>query len=518
MSGCYKESLDKMRRIRGLKWTGTYAVPAINMDIGMDDAVDLASSFANAGAYTDKMIYLAYEKTISSKTGTELVPLGNQNFNFNDQLNAGEQTTLLNANSVQVDRQYGATYVHADEIDSVNYKSGSLNISFSNQYDHQVVVRIILPDLTFNGQIKTLNDTLNPRATGNYTVPLAGGRLRLTAGGAGFNHFRCHSELKYLKSGTSISTSDNYNISLNFISQNFSRVWGYFGSKTLINGSDSVDMGLFGSKSKVNLNNLFFENPSLKVFYENSTGIPFSVTTSNVRGIKTGFSPVAVTGFPETVAVGAAGSNPFLDSTVKNSGNSNFKTMINSMAPPFIPFDVKADANPAGKIQRNWVDADSKLDVKVWAELPFNGWAGRVEATDTSDMNVQLDGAEDYIDWISFRIEIENGIALDAEFQGYFADSAGNILDSIMKPYRSFAKAATVDANGDVIQPSYDVYHITFEKDRIKNIMYTRKFILHVIMSSAKFNSSTIPVKITSEQRFKMKMGVHTQLSANEKI
>jgi hypothetical protein len=239
-----------------------------------------------------------------------------------------------------------------------------------------------------------------------------------------------------------------------------------------------------------------------------------TVTASTLIAKKTGKAEHPNSNFPTNTTVGGKA----IDSVHMTSSTSNIKTVINTQQPEIMEFTIQANSNPQGPIVRNVLDKDARLNVTVSVDLPFNGWAGEVEVADTSPMKMNLEGAEDHIEWIVFRVEADNGIPLEAFFQGYFADSAGNLLDSIFSPYRVFAVGATIDANGDVVTPTHDVYEVRYEKDRIKRILSTKQFILKVGLTSTKFNSTLTPVRITTAQRFKMKLGVHIQFSADEKL
>lgn len=510
LSNCFKESLSRAKRIHGAKWTGTYAVPAANIDIGLDDAIEFANSVANVGTVSGNVIYLAYTKTIRSLKGDQLVNLNPQSYSFTAQLTSQEKADLA-AGTTKINRSFSNNYVHTYEFDSIRYMSGSLDFLLTNQYQHTANVKVKFPDLRKNGQSPFQEFTIGPNSSESRSIDISGSILDLTKGGPGYNHFRCEIEMQYTNSGNGFTGSESITLNVGLTNQRFDRIWGYFDVGTMLQAEDSVSMEIFGSGSSVNATDLYFANPNITVFLSNETGIPANIHTSDVFGSTSGKAPEAITGFPVTRITGGG----IRDSVKFDQNNSNIKTVINNR-PRYITFKTTAEANPGGKTQRNYLDHNARLAVKVWVELPFDGWAGRIEATDSTPMNMNLEGNEKYLDWITFRFEYTNGLPLEAAFQGYFADSSGKILDSIFSPARNFADAAEVDANGNVIKSVHDVYYVTYDRERIAGILSTKQFILKATLKSSRFNSGLVAVRLTQEQRFNVKLGVHTKLSADE--
>lgn len=517
LSGCYKEKVDQIGKINGVKWSGAYAVPIANIDIGLDDGMEFTSKLLNMGLSGNKVIYIAFAKTLRSIPGNELVILGNQSFNFTQKLTSTEISDLTTNNTVTANRTLSATYAHAMELDSIHFKTGTLAVNFNNSYAHDATVKLTFPGILKNNIPLVINQQVSANSNANIQSDLKGCKLNLTNGGSGYNHFAGELSVTYSNSGGGVNSFDQMSVDVGINNQKFVRVWGYFGAATFINDTDSVSLDIFGEGQKIKTNNISFENPSLKIFYENQTGIPFEITTSNVVATKPSASDIPISGFPVIKSVPKATGTKYYDSTVMNSGNSNIKSAINTQ-PRYVEFKVKADANPQGKVQRNYVDEGSRLLVRAWVELPFDGWVGSIQTSDTSDLDMDLDGNEKFIDWILFRFHIDNGMPLDASIQGYFADSSGKLLDSVFVPARKFIKGAEVNANGDIVKNGTDMYDVKFERDRISKITTATKLIIKAQLGTSQFNSSPVPVKLFSGQRLKIKMGLHTKLSVNEKF
>ena len=107
---------------------------------------------------------------------------------------------------------------------------------------------------------------------------------------------------------------------------------------------------------------------------------------------------------------------------------------------------------------------------------------------------------------------------MSAGVQMFFLDAGGNTIDSLLQPYRFILPAATVDLNGNVTSPHTETYDVRFERQRIANMGRAVKSITRVEFPSAQVAGSPVPVKISSNNRIAVKLGVQSKVSVKERF
>ncbi|MEY4003858.1 MAG: hypothetical protein RIT07_1900, partial [Bacteroidota bacterium] len=117
-----------------------------------------------------------------------------------------------------------------------------------------------------------------------------------------------------------------------------------------------------------------------------------------------------------------------------------------------------------------------------------------------------------------FKMNAENGIPLGAGVQCYFMDATNKVLDSLIQPFRYVLKQADVDAGGNIIAPSIDQWELVIEKPRISNILKATRLRTRAWIPTSSYNGNSVPVRITTDQKLKFKLGAEIILSADAKI
>jgi hypothetical protein len=520
LAGCYKDAQNKLERLHGVKWSGSYAISAINADLNLDDAVDIVSSFANTGAYPDEVMYVAYEETEVSKYGYELFQLSDQNASSSSSLTGAEQTAMINNGSAGVNRSFifPFTMVGIPELDSIYFSKGNFSISFQNNYDHACTGSIVVLDMRKPGSQAKYDFTVAARGNYNASANLKDMILDLSKGGTGFNELRINVTLNYTNSGAGFNLSDNFSLNYDFNTMGFSRLYGYFGTFNLLSTLDSMELSIYNNGLKYG--SFSFQDPRLKLKYSQDLGIPLQLQTNGLWGYKGGGTN-AITGYSPNTSIPAVSKanlgSKVSDSVVLTHPSTNIQSVVGAQ-PTHILYDLDVVANPAGPGVRNFILAESQVKVVVSLELPFHGVAAKVQLSDTTDFNLDIGNADKAIDWINFRIAITNEMPLTLGFQAYFMDSAHVILDSLFEPFRYLATAATIDGSGNVISPSFDQYDVEFQKEKIQKIKSARKLMFRAFINTSEISGNQFPVKVTRNQHLKIKLGLHTKLSVDEEI
>lgn len=514
---CLKESRDKIKKLHGAKWTGTYAIAALQADLDLNDAVELVSGFANVGHYNDNTIYLKYENEEHSLYGYELVKIPNQSSNKSYALTTAEKNSL-SADSVTISKTFIFPFIGngISEVDSIWFNSGNLQATISNNYDHPCTGTLSFPDMQKGGQTTGYTFSIPARNQFNLNELLDLAHLQLTSGPNGTNDLRAKLDITWTNSGMGFTGSDGVVLDAAISNVKFSRIYGLFATNNPIQANNSLDIALF----KFNLKNgtFNFEDPRFKLIVSNTTGIPINLATQSITAVYNSAPSTSITGYPANfdvapVAFGNEGGE-VTDSVVLTKSNSNIKTVVNNH-PEQIQYELKI-ATKNNPPTRHFLLASSRISVQVALELPFYGVSSDIVLEDTVGFSTDNPTEAKFIDWISIRLGIENQMPLSIGFQGYFLDSQNNVIDSLFEPFRYFANSAKIDAGGNVVQPYTEVYDVTFVQDKIQHILNAKNLRIRAVLPTATYNGNGIPVKITHQQHFKVAVGIHTKLSVNE--
>jgi hypothetical protein len=155
------------------------------------------------------------------------------------------------------------------------------------------------------------------------------------------------------------------------------------------------------------------------------------------------------------------------------------------------------------------------FDLTVSVELPMLVSTKDLVLEDTSDLDLGIGKEGDYVEMIKFKVNAENGIPLGAGVQCYFMDATNKVLDSLFQPFRYILKQADVDASGNVISTSKDQWELVLERPRITNILDATRLRTRAWIPTSSVNGSPVPVRITTDQKLKFKLGAEIKLSAD---
>jgi hypothetical protein len=182
--------------------------------------------------------------------------------------------------------------------------------------------------------------------------------------------------------------------------------------------------------------------------------------------------------------------------------------------PDYLASDVKI----APELGRGHLWDSSNIVLTVSVELPLYLYSKDLVLEDTSDLNLGIGDEGKYVEMIKFKVDAENSIPLGAGIQCFFMDATNQVLDSLFQPFRYFLKQAEVDASGNVLAPSKEQWELVVEKPRITNILKATRLRTRAWIPTSSFNGNPVPVRITTMQKLKLKMGAEVKLSADAKI
>jgi hypothetical protein len=196
-----------------------------------------------------------------------------------------------------------------------------------------------------------------------------------------------------------------------------------------------------------------------------------------------------------------------------NQGNSTVKDAIN-ISPRTVLYNITGLSNPGG-VANNFVVDTSRFAVDVQVEIPLYGKAWDFILQDTFQFEFEQ---VHEIDWVSFRLYIENWFPIEAECQLYFADSNNVKLDSLLiNPADKVVPAAIPGpAPAYRVTSPVDKYTIAFmDKARIEHLETCRKLFVRGTLNTTKINNAYSLVKIYSNYKLKVRVSTQVQFSVN---
>jgi hypothetical protein len=516
LASCYREPLDKLRKVNGVNWSGTYAVPLVDARLNMEDVTEFIGNLAGTGTYPDKLLYFEYKNTHFSSVAASAYRIAEANARIDFPLSTGEANALQNGTTtftrefwIQVSP--GGT----NALDSIRFASGDLSIKLSNDIPHDARITLSLPDIKPLGTAVITQQWTGSVWTRQAIFNLSGSTCNLSLGPGGSNQLRIRMEANYTRiGGNPVSGFIGPSCNAALVTPQFEWIEGNLDAWNMYVNSDSFKLGIF--TNDITRGKLIFNDARFKFRWSHnlSQALPVALnslafnmqdgSTEPVSGVSSGL--LAPPSADPNIMVG--------DSLYLKSTNSNVASIVKD-APRLLSWQATV-TKPAGR-QRLY--AGAKAEVHAALELPFSGTVQRFTLSDTADFDLGIGKEElDYIDWINLKLSVDNGIPMAAGVQMLFLDANGKITDSLLQPYRYILPAANVDINGNVVSPHTETYDVRFERQRISHIAGAVRAITRVEFPSAQVAGSPVPVKISSDNRVGVKLGVHSKVTVKERF
>jgi len=513
---CIKEDDLYLKNLEFTGWTADIGVPILSTNVDIHDLLDISNS---ADFYIDNSgnIFILSKSSVFYKNGAScfIVPA---------QLDSGE--TLLSATNIQTLSQtgsYSAIINHnfpfslgsGQRLDSMFLKRGNLEVSIYNSLPRQGTLNILIPAATKNGVSfnKTISFNQSNGATSSYTFSLSdlnGYKLNFTST-SNPSSLQILYGITYTNTGTGTPLpGTGLNFSANFDSLEYSFAAGYFGDNQFPIPVDSAQIDLLND----NPNDTFsLTNPTLKIEFQNSIGMPVRLTNILIQPITNSGQPITLTinpPFPNPTIISGASyvGQVVSDSLVVNSQNSNIATAY-SQHPGYIIYGADAGTNTGNPSVGNFITDSSYFSANLITKTPIEGWSKRFTVTDTSDFD--LNDAEN-IDTAIFRVEAFNGFPLNAYTQIYFMDSNYIALDSLLlHPEDLIIESATVNASGVAVTPTHHIHDEVVVNSRLMRISEATK-----VMIVSRLTTNNAPqnsIKVLESNTLDIKIGVRARVN-----
>ncbi len=512
---CKKLEFDK---IASTAWNPNLAVPLgygtfdIYDIFEYHDTSELVVIDPNSG-----LIALLYKSDLVVATAEDFVALNqfNQTLSFSGSaLNLPSVGTFSGTYNFQNQQNLTVDVPMGVEIHNFHLKSGIMTVTVSTNLAHSLTTQITLPGLTQNGvpmqQTVQLNYTGTVPHSATAIFNIGGASMDCTVNGTTVNTLQVNFNNTITGSGAAINGTEF--IEANFSSNNmaFDLVQGYFGQQSVLNLEDSVLIKLFENGDGQG----YFEltNPRLKLYVENSIGVPVRLNLSNLRTINVynnqefvmaNYPAVHDINFP-TVVGGVA-------NTLIEFNKDNTPNLVNviSPVPQHLVFAISALTNPTGPGPAlNFLRDTSKVKVRSELELPLEGFAHGFGVKDTFNFNLGVPVEE--IEYVMFRLIVDNGFPVKISAQLRFLDENYQPLFEAWDAPVLAVDAGLVDGTGVVYERRVKVTDVAVDETKL-DLLKQAKYIEVDCRAKTKDALTGKIVKIFDWYNIYVKLGMQIQ-------
>ncbi len=419
---------------------------------------------------TDGFITMRYSQEISSPRADDLFTFNDVSFSF--QLDNGTTPIVLNPSTPLniLDTIRVPLTIAEDastEIDSVIIDSLTISLSGTSPLEGSVSIRPF-------GVFEYLNENNSPQTVSNTTIRL--------------EHTTYNNELLIEYRVTISSTSGTILAGQNIASLNiritdidYRAAYGYLGQFSVPTPLQTMTIDLL---DPVENGSFHFEDASLQIGTSNSFGLPVEVLMYQLQATGRDGQDEFITSATEpglaspwlinSPAAGQEGQYAEASVTLTTSNTNLFDVLESS--PVDISYGANGSCNPAGVDHTNFLLDSSRIDVTADLTLPIYGYADLLLIRDTLDFvfNDFYENPPEEIESLTFRLNFTNGLPVNVNFQAYFADQAGTILDSLFTD-KDHLVAGALDTDGDGKADPVDSgpVEVVIDRDRIDGISST---------------------------------------------
>ena len=395
-------------------------------------------------------------------------------------------------------------------LEQVIFKSGTLSVSQSKDFDHDLETTIIFPTFTKNGN--PLSIVLNNTSSSDESLSTA--ELDLT-GVSGTASNTIDFEITSVVSNTGSDTQGTVSVSMSLNTMKFSFMKGDFNTYAFDEVSDTFETGLPDSEFP---DNVAFTNPSVEIGVLNSSGILFGLDINEMSATKKDGSVELITGSfdDDTFDVASAttpGETAESNFLIDKNNTDNFVDLLNEI-PESVYFNGQITANHAGTPpDGNFVTDSSEVVVNSLFVLPLEGYANQYMFTDTLDATLAFDNEAITPENVNLRLQGENAFPMLIALQLYFLDSLDNsvVLDSLFltNEEQQLFPAGEVDNSGLIVAPTLKTNDISIDNEKYERIKGTGSIkIAAYITTPGAGDNPAKSVKISVDDYFRVGVGV----------
>jgi len=482
LSSCIKEEIDPSLISTNLKLQPAIAVPIGYLNMSLDKY--LADSLKPEQLTEDSTGFftLFYHQNVYSLRADEFLTFNHpisQSNSFSNNTGSDIDLSIIPSNlkyydTIRVNLNFDNS--NGERIDSVKIEKADLNFSVNSSYNIQGDLKITIPQISKNGVKYTKTTQINGFNTANQLV----GYTLNPSFRNDSNVVELIIEATVQNSNVTIPNSSTFiNYSLELSNLDYSVIYGYLGKQTITLDEQSFDLPFF---EKIMEGSFHFEQPELKIKFENSFGFPlsfsfsrFDASTKNKGSLQVSGASFPVSGNPFTLKYPNMGQvgQAINDSLTLNPQNTNLFDVLEAL-PTQIVFAADAQAN-AQTNNYNFITDSSRLQTDVEISLPMYGNASVLVLQDTMDFRLSdfYDPNTQSIKKLSFTLNFINSFPVAVDAQIYFYDENRQLIDSLFTTPFSLPGGEDIDGDGKTDATKSDAIIVEIDKDKISKIENT---------------------------------------------
>lgn len=438
----------------------------------------------------DGLISMVYEEEIFSFQASEFLQFTDiqHSGSINNSLPTPLDLSLIQDPVIQTDTinfsLSGTNGPDYTEIDSIITDSMVITINLSSSYNLNGTLQISSPAIRKDGAIWSATIPLSSNGQSfileDYTIILSNNPPDVNLVPIIYT-LTLQESLGTVQPGSPIL---NYTLGINDL--DYSAIFGYLGIMNIMVDPQTFPISFFNS---IIDGTFHFEQPELKLNFENSFGLPIQVIMTDFYVVSREGDQIAITGdsvpsatYPRIIhypSLSEVGQTVY-DSIILTPGNTNLFEALES-SPGSISFGVTAETNPSGNVSENFITDESQYGVKAKLTLPLYGYADFMLMVDTIRFDFEdfFQNPPEEIKRLAFRLNFTNGFPINVYAQIYFTDENYTVLDSIFNELHLIEAAIDSDGDGKVEPVQNDPVEVEFTRTKIDNISETQYILLY---------------------------------------
>jgi len=471
---------------------------------------------------TEGFLYLMYDKRIFTETAEDVINLSDQVFPTFDRFNAGKYNNL----SDQTDgyRHFDPDTIHhhfivnnQEQLDSIKFDAMDIHIEVNSSFHLDGILVITFPTLMKNGN--PFQTTVYPDATGSFhyvfDTHIQDYTLVFDA-----NKVLVEFDLK-LKNSAGATSGEKVDINIAMDNLDFKAIYGYVGKINMDVPQDTVNITIFENAFD---GDVYFEDPSMTLFIDNSFGLPIRTYYDSLYTYSTITQERSAFAFPgdDSLDINYPTSIGEIahQEVVLDVNNFPEIRQVISNQPQYLFFDIDAFVNPTGYNPPNFVLDTSRVSVNLEVKLPLWGNA-LYSLVDTIEMDVEKnfeDISKHFVE-ANLRTIFDNFLPTNIYAQVMFTDSLYNVVATLYEGStlgERLINSAILDANGRASQSIKKTTDILFGNgDQYEHDINDLEKVKHaIIIATLKTDENggvgqAIPlVKFYNENYLEVKFGV----------
>lgn len=400
------------------------------------------------------------------------------------------------------------------EFNTVQFKGGTINLSFTSDLKHDINISVSFPYLLKNGLplVATLSGVYSSGpVTATASIDLTDVTGNFTNAGSTVNTLVINLQTNIAGTGEEVIGNESILIDASLTNPKYKNATGYFGQQTLGNYADSILIKVFNTATDG-----YFEltNPKVRLELINSFGFPIEVALNNLQSINlnTGVS-LALAGYPNPVTILAPtilGDSKTTFIELNTANTTNISSII-SPAPKYFYFEAEGQSNPDGPgANLNFIEDSSRFKINAELELPLEGFAYGFEVQDTIEFNFNEDVSQ--IESVAFRIIVDNGFPVDISAEVVFVDHNFQPLFSLTDGFQLVVASGETNATGEVIANTKKISDLVATKGQLPLLKNAKHVLIKANMETRNGPDNEI-IKILDTYRIGIHLGMNVKLN-----